>query len=275
MNRKRLWIVLALALTSGLAAAYISVDYLRSQAGPVIPVGPKKAQMAVAVHDLPLGAIVNLEDVRLIDYPSNALPDGYLSSVDEVVGRGVIQNMKANEPFLNSKLADKDNGGLQITIPEGMRAVSVRVNDVVTVAGFVVPGTRVDVLLTIQPPGNSTAGKLTKIILPDMLVLAANQQATKDPEGKPLTYTVATLLVTPEQAEKLTLAANEGQIQLALRNTLDGDSVSTPGVQVAQLLGARPLARTGGSRRVVRADTTNRPATVEVFKGGVKTIQKF
>jgi pilus assembly protein CpaB len=196
------------------------------------------------------------------------VPSGYATNVEEVLGRGVIVPIAANEPLLPSKLASKDGGaGLPITIPDGARAVSVRVDEVIGVAGFVVPGTRVDVV-AILAPSRSSGSKISRVVLQNVTVLAAGQTVQRDEEGKPMTVTVITLLVTPEQAEVLTLAATEGRIQLALRNMLDVEPVTTSGVQVANLVGYGPLGQRGGT-------STDRHAVVEMFKGGERTLKSF
>lgn len=277
MRRKRLLIMMAVAVLSGLAAAYVAMDYLASQRPVAITPQRASAKVAVAVRDLPLGAIVQMEDVRLIDWPGEVVPAGFVTTAEGVVGRGLIRPISMNEPYLETKLADRSaGGGLPIVIPEGMRAVSVRVDEVIGVAGFVLPGTRVDVLTTISPPGE-TREKMTRLILQNIQVLTAGQMIEQTPEGKPMTVTVITLMVTPEQAETLTLAATEGRIQLALRGVLDLEEVTTPGSRVANLLGPAPAARSGTVRRVTRVAPRSEtgPTVVETFKGGVRTLTTF
>jgi pilus assembly protein CpaB len=262
------------AILSGLAAAYISLDYLGSQNPMAAAPVRSEVRMAVAVRDLALGAVVQPEDIRLVEWPGRQLPEGYLSTVEEVAGRALVRPISMNEPFLRTKLADRDAKGLPIIIPEGMRGMSVRADEVVGVAGYVLPGMRVDVLVTVSPPGDQQ--KLTRVILQNIQVLTAGQTMEQNAEGKPMTVTVITLLVTPEQAEVLALAANEGRIQLALRGVLDMEEVITPGVRVANLLGTaaapnpaiRPRAR-------VPVPPQDQPTVVEMFKGGVRTLTTF
>ena len=268
-RRKKLWLMLSLAGVSGLAAAWLSISYLRSQVRPVLAATTHRetVQVAVAARDMPIGTIVRSEDVRLVRWPSEDVPSGYATNVEEVLGRGVIVPIAANEPLLPSKLASKDGGaGLPITIPDGARAVSVRVDEVIGVAGFVVPGTHVDVVAILAAGGSSN--RTSRVVLQNVTVLAAGQTVQRDEEGKPMTVTVITLLVTPEQAEVLTLAATEGRIQLALRNMLDVEPVTTSGVQVANLVGYGPLGQRGGT-------STDRHAVVEMFKGGERTLKSF
>ena len=267
-RRKKLWLMLSLAGVSGLAAAWLSISYLRSQVRPVFAATPHEAvKVAVAARDLPIGTILRSEDVRMVNWPSGDVPLGYAASTEEVVGRGVMVQIVANEPLLHAKLASKEGGGgLPITIPTGARAVSVRVDEVIGVAGFVVPGTHVDVVAILAAGGSSN--RTSRVVLQNVTVLAAGQTVQRDEEGKPMTTTVITVLVTPEQAEVLTLSATEGRIQLALRNTLDVEPVATSGVSIANLVGYGAIGRRGGT-------STDRRAVVEMFKGGERTLKAF
>jgi pilus assembly protein CpaB len=202
------------------------------------------------------------------------LPAGYLGASEAVVGRGLITTVQENEPLLESKLAPAGaGGGLPVLISDGMRAVSVKVDEVVGVAGFVLPDTRVDVLLTMNGPSGEP---MTEVLLQKVRTLAAGQNVQRDRDGKPRSVPVITLLVTPEQAETLALAANQGRIQLALRNALDTATISTPGARMGGLLG-RPSAPAGPSlRRSIIVRPTGRDSTVvEVYKGGARSLLKF
>ncbi len=274
MKNRRLLIVLLVALVAGLSAAYLSLDYLRQQATPLIASTPK-TQVVVAARPLPVGHEVVGEDVKTVDWPGSTLPEGYFSSPDQVVGRGIITSVAMNEPLLAPKVADKAaGGGLPIVIPEGMRAVSVRVDEVIAVAGFVLPGTRADVIVSIPDP-NSSELQRTQFVqrLQDLIVLAAGQTIQKTPDGKPQTVGVMTFLVTPAQAELLILAAKQGQIQLALRNTLDTDTIETSGARSNAILG--PVQGSAPRRRTRTATTTTpepAPSVIEVYKGGTRTL---
>jgi pilus assembly protein CpaB len=231
------------------------------------------APVVIAANDLEVGAIVREEDVRLVPWPSDAVPEGYATSASDVVGRGVITPVRVNEPLLGSKLAELGSGGgLPITIPSGMRAVSVRVDDVIGVAGFVLPSTRVDVLVTLTPPGSSDPA--SRVILQNVQAVAAGQEIQRDEDGTPMTVTVITLLVTPENAEKLVLAASQGRIQMALRNTLDVDSTDTSGSRVSGLLTVprRPSATT---RPAAARTPEPPPSVIEIFRGGVRTLISY
>ena len=274
MRQRRLWWILMLAVVSGGSAAYFALAYLQQRTPRLIAAEAPRQQVAVAARDLPLGTRVRAEDVRMIDWPGEAVPQGFITDPGGVVGRGLITPVRANEVILEGKLATREAGaGLSITIPAGMRAVSVRVDDVIGVAGFVLPGTRVDVMLTL-PPKLERRETVTQVILQNMQVLAAGQIVQQDAQGKPITVSVLTLMVTPEEGELLVLAANEGRIQLALRNTLDDSDVRTAGINTRGLLpGDRRPAASRGSSTVPRS--ASREGVVEAYKGGVRTLIKF
>jgi pilus assembly protein CpaB len=190
-----------------------------------------------------------------------------------VTNRGVIASVAENEPLTESKLAKPGTGaGLPPTITEGMRAISLRVNEVIGVAGFVVPGTRVDVLVSLKQNDDT----ITRVVVGNVQVLTAGtrfDQESAQKEGKPIPTTVVTLLVTPEDAEKLALAADEGRIMLTLRNPLDQEPTNSIGVRRAALLGPAappPVIKVKEGRKVARALPPPPPAprvyTVETIR---------
>jgi pilus assembly protein CpaB len=276
MKKNRLLIVLLLALAMGGLAGFLALNQLQRQASatPTPEAKGGRVRLAVAARDLPMGSLLRSEDVRLLDWPAEVLPVGYAGSVADLVGRGLITPLRANEPILSSKLADRESGGgLSILIPEGMRAVSVKVDEVVQVAGFVTPGTRVDVLVTLD---RSSESPVTRVILQNMQVLAAGQTFERDAEGKPQAVGVITLLVSPGDGEKLTLAANQGRIQLALRGALDAQEVRTSGARVASLVeGPRGPAGRAPPRTSAPAAPRERGTVVETYRGGVRTLNTF
>jgi pilus assembly protein CpaB len=234
--RNRIFAVFALAIVAGGGLAYATFNAINTQ--PVKTVSTPTQAVVVAAADLALGTELTKEDLTVVNFPKGAAPEGTFSNPADIVGRGLIVPIVKNEPVLPAKLASKEAGaGLPPIIPEGMRAVSVRVNEVIGVAGYVLPGTRVDVVATASPssqPGDTTS----KVILSNVQVLTAGTRLEQDQEkGKPMQVTVVTLLVYPDQAERLALASNEGKIQLALRNPLDQGAPETPGVKPAMLLG--------------------------------------
>lgn len=273
-RKRRKWMALVLALVSGGAAGYLALGYMNKPLSPRSASASATTQIVVAARDLALGTVLAPGDVKTIAWPSVTVPPGYAGSEEQVVGRGLITPVSANEPLMTAKLADKEaGGGLPIVIPEGMRAVSVKVDEVIGVAGFVLPGTRVDVLVTLSDnSGREEAA--TRVILQNVRTLASGQTIQKNANGEPQTATVITLLVTPEEAEKLTLAATEGAIQLALRNTLDMAEVETDGIQTTTLVrteappqpAARPAAR--GPRRPSGT-------SVITYNGAERTVTTF
>jgi len=217
MNRTRMLMIGALALALGFLTS-IEV-YKRMQSKTGAPAEPG-VQVIVAANDLQVGARIEEHDIKIITIPANALPPNTPRKKSDVIGRGVIIPITQGEFILSTKLAGENAGaGLPSLIPPGMRAVSVRVNDVVSVAGFVTPGTRVDVLLTGTPTGG--AEQQTTTVLQNIAVLASGRTLERTSTGEAQNTPVITLLVTPDDAQKLTLAATEGHIQLSLRNPLD------------------------------------------------------
>ena len=234
--RNRLFAVIAIAILAGGGLAYGTYNFMQNQ--PVKTVSLATQPVVVAAADLSLGAELKKEDLTVASFPKGSVPDGTFASPQEIIGRGLIVPVVKNEPILGAKLASKEAGaGLPPVIPEGMRAVSVRVNEVIGVAGYVLPGTRVDVVATASPTSNQT-DTTSKVVLANVQVLTSGTRMEQDQEkGKPMQVTVVTLLVTPEQVERLALASTEGKIQLALRNPLDQGAPATPGVKPAVLLG--------------------------------------
>jgi len=266
MRSRRLFIVMALALLSGLAAAWLALNYLRQPENPIRTVEPAATEVVVAARDLSLGTVLTAEDVKLASWPGGLLPEGYTASVEEVLGRGVITNVVLNEPLISRKMAVKEaGGGLPIVIPEGMRGVSVRVDDVISIAGFVLPGTRVDVMVTLDQ-GAQQGNPVTKLMLQNIPVLTSGQVVEQDINGEPIQVTVITLLVSPEEAEQLVLAATRGRIQLALRNTLDVDSVTTQGARLSNLIPTQRVARSSAPRRATPPPATQ-TRQIEVWRG--------
>ncbi len=217
MNRTRLLMIGVVALALGAAVSLIVYKNLQGR-GPVS--NEPGADVVVAADDIAVGARIEEHDVHIVRYPASSLPAGTYSVRSKVLGRGVILPISKGEFILPSKLAPENAGaGLPALIPPGMRAVSVRVNEVVSVAGFVGPGTRVDVLLTGTP--NGSAESQTTTVLQNVAVIAAGKSLERNAAGESMSTPVITLLVSPDDAERLTLASAEGHIQLALRNPLD------------------------------------------------------
>jgi pilus assembly protein CpaB len=268
MTRVRVFIVFVLAIAAGGVFAFGTYNYVQKL--PVKTVAMPTKPVVVASNDLDIGVEISRDDVRVIDWPTSAVPANAISDPQEVIGRGIIMPMIQNEPFLPMKLSGKEGGGLPPAIPPGLRAVSVKVNEVIGVAGYVLPGTRVDVVATVSPT-QQPADMTSKVILTNVQVLAAGTKIERDTDkNKPIAVSVVTLLVDPSESEKLTLAANEGKIQLALRNPLDKATPVTRGIKPAVLVGAgattpRPVA----VRTVANQTPLPPPAdpTVEIIRG--------
>src|SRR5579864_7470914 len=217
MNRSRLLFIGFVALALGAFVSFVVYKNVLSRSNASNEPG---SDVIVAAGDLQVGSKLQDGDIRMVKVPASVVALNSFRTKSQIIGRGVILPIQRGEFILPSKLAAENAGsGLPSLIPPGMRAVSVRVNEVVAVAGFVIPGTRVDVLLTGNPRG--TDEPLTTTVLENVEVLAAGQKQQRSSQGEPQSVPVITLLVSPEDAQKLTMASNEGRIQLALRNPLD------------------------------------------------------
>ena len=228
MNRTRLLLIGFVALALGAFVAFAVYKNLLAKSGANNEPG---IDVVLAANDLKVGDKLEERDIRVARVPVSLIPPGVFRAGAPIAGRGVILPVSKGEFLLSSKLApEKAGSGLPSMIPPGMRAVSVRVNEVVAVAGFVVPGTRVDVLLTGNPVGANDPQTTT--VLENVLVIAAGQKLERNASGDPQTTPVITLVVSPDDAQKLTLAASQGHIQLALRNPID-TKPTDPAVQRA------------------------------------------
>jgi pilus assembly protein CpaB len=274
MARMRVFLILALALTVGSVFSYATYNYVKTPARTGNAVATKP--VVVAATDLEIGTEVGTNDVHVVQWPADSVPTNAFGTAEEVIGRGLISPMVQNEPFLPTKLASKELGaGLPPAIPPGLRAVSVKVNEVIGVAGYVLPGTRVDVVATVSTNMMQSTDMISKVILTNVPVLAAGTKIdTESDKNKPIAVTVVTLLVDPEQAERLTLASTEGKIQLALRNPLDKDTPSTRGIKAAMLVGTPASTPKPAVQKVAAAGHAAPPApaapeplTVEIIRG--------
>ena len=282
MNRGvRVLLVLLVAIVMAGIASY--AVYRGIQRMPVREVEVASQPVVVAAKAMPVGALVGPNDVKLAAWPSKSMVAGAFAAADEVSGRGLLAPVLENEPITMAKLAPRESGaGLAPAIPLGMRAVSVKVNEVIGVAGFIVPGSHVDVVATVSTGDSS----ITRTVVSNLQVLAAgtrvDQEEAKD--GKPIPTTVVTLLTTPEDAERVTLASGEGQILLVLRNPLDIAPTTTAGVRLASLVGppAPPPVESSfrGRRMVVAAPPAPPPPpppaayTVETIRGAKRTTEE-
>lgn len=270
--------VLAVALLVAAAASFV---LYRLMAHPVEAPAPS-APVAVAVRDLEPGTLLKEEDLK-IEHRPGSLPAGAARETGGLVGRGVRAAIYRDEVVVENRLAPQGAGaGLAAMIPEGMRAVAVRVNDVVGVAGFALPGMKVDVLVSGHPPGGAAAGSVTRTVLQNIAVLSAGHNFRKDTEGKPVSAQVVNLLVTPEQAEVLSLASHHATIQLVLRNPLDAKVAHPPGAALAALYaGTRTAAVVRSApappapRRAAAPPPPPPPVVVEMIHGVKRSEQRF
>jgi len=248
---RRLLTVLGMSVVLALVVAAIFYQ-VSSHASAKTPVANLR-DVVVAVELLPLGVSIKPNHVKTVKIPIEMVPKTAFGKVDDVLDRSVISAIMPDEALLEGRLAPRGSGmGLAPIIPSGMRAMAVRVNELIGVAGFILPGMRVDVLVTGRPP----AGALTDVtttVLQNITVLSANQQMQPDNRGQAINATVVNVLVTPEQAEILTLAGNEGRIALVLRNATDQKIETVKGHDTSELYTGFRKAPPAPGPRVARA----------------------
>lgn len=278
MNRNRLLMIGVLAVA---VAGFISLSVYRNLQSK----GSSNRSVVgvlVAADDVQLGTRIQDKDLRTVDIPKDDVPKGSFQDKSQVLGRGAILPISQGDFILDNKLAQQNAGsGLQALIPPGMLAVSVRVNEVVGVAGFVQPGTRVDVLVTGTPPGANE--EQTTTVLRNVAVIAAGQRLEHSPSGEPQVAPVITMLVSPDDAQRLSLAGYEGRIQLALRNPLDTNQASLPSTSTGALFGRQVAAAPAPASHAVRHTTVlhvtpppaSEPFTIEIYKGAKKDTKTF
>lgn len=247
MRNKRFFIVLAGALLFGLLAAISVTRYLSSAQAYT----RNLSRVAVAKVAIPLGTKIIPEQIMVVQFPPESTPDGAFDSVEKLAGRVAVMNIAPREPITEARLAPEGTaGGLSAVIPEGYRAMTVKVDDVVGISGFVMPGTLVDVVVVIDPAEKAgMQDPISKIVLQNIKVLANGQNIDKPADQREANSVKAvTLLVTPEQAEKLALASSEGKLQLVMRNSIDQGDQQTMGINKRGLLGgerAQPVPEPG------------------------------
>ena len=273
MNRRvRTIAVVGIAVTMAALASFGVYRAIQNIPEREVPIAEFHA--VVASKPLPVGTRVSRADVKLVAWPASDPVPGGFTEIDQVVDRGLIASVVMNEPLSETKLAPLEAGaGLPPTIATGMRAISVKVNDVIGVAGFVVPGTRVDVVVTTRRSRDSMA----RVVVSNVEVLAAGTKFDQDKareEGEPIRSTVVTLLVTPSDAERIALAATEGYIMLALRNPLDVEPTETRGVRMASLMASPdppPVQRAVRGRRVAVTPPAPKTYTVEAIRAAKRS----
>jgi pilus assembly protein CpaB len=286
MNRNtRLLTVLFVALLAASVASFVVYRAISAQAAHEVPA---TVDTIVAAQPIPAGTMVTRDHIKIVAWPASARLSDSVSNPADVVDRGAIVAIAVNEPITPSKLAAAGAGaGLPPTIPPGMRAMSVRVNEVVGVAGFVVPGTRVDVLVTFEGTARGD-DSIARVVVSNVQVLTAGtrfDQEKSRQDGTPIPTSVVTLLVTPEDAERVALAAAEGRITLTLRNPLDTTSSQSAGIRAGGLMGQpappptpppvapRPAPRPAAAAPAPAPAPPPPPYTVEAIRGAKRTTE--
>lgn len=270
MKNRRGLIFLGLAVVMGLTAAWITTEFVPTSAEATIAVA-KTTPVVVVRVDVPVASSLTDAQLKLVDWPSEHVPSGTLHSIDAARERVVRRPLAQGEPVLEAALYPMGAaGGLGAVIADKHRAVSVKVDNVIGVAGFVAPGSRVDVLATIRRVDRQKAIPFSKVILQDVRVLAVDQKLEEVKSGEPELVNVVTLEVSPVQAEHLIYAAHEGRLQLALRSPGDDAEVATRSIGVADVLDDRkPKA------------ASNRPAVayggspMKIVRGTEVEVKKF
>lgn len=266
-------------LSAFFVAAACSYLIYRLVSTRILAVQHNTTRVIVATRDIPLGMMIRDGDLGTAEM-TGAAPKGAILNFKDAVGRGVISNLYAGEPVMDSRLAAVGSGGgLAATISPGMRALAVKVDDVVGVAGFVTPGMRVDVLISGTPPDvtSTSEGPEVRTLLQNIQVLSAGTDIQKDGDGKPKPVQVVNLLVTPEQAERLSLASNQMHLQLILRNPLDMQITQPPGSATSALFGATKSAPRLVSATIHRSVAKPAPQvySIQVFNGSKRSDERF
>ena len=271
MNR-RMMIILLSAFAIASMSAFLVWRMVGARISAAKPIATTK--VVAAAKEIKIGTVLDASDLTTIQLVGSA-PNGAILDVKNAIGRGVISQIYSGEPILENRLAPKGSGGgLAATIKEGMRACAVKVDEVVGVAGFATPGMRVDVLVSGVPPNaQSTQNSQVRTILQNIEVLSAGTDIQKDAEGKPQQVQVVNLLVTPEQAQILSLAASQMRIQLVLRNPLDTKIATVPDTAMTNLFGQPTQPTNPAARHAAKPKPT--PFTVQVINGNKVSEQKF
>jgi pilus assembly protein CpaB len=267
MNPRRLVFALAVALLLSGAVTYFVNRKLGSRAAP------STQKYVAAAHPLQSGEVLKADNLVLVDWPTSLPIQGGFTKFDEVVGRSTIYPVTTGQPLLPSQLAAPGSGiGLTVKIPEGMRALSVRSDEIVGVAGFLFPGSHVDVLVTLR--SDKVPNPVTQVVLQDVEVLTAGQNIEPDPQGKPQTVNVVTLLLSPQDAARLVLATTQGAIEFVLRNGADRTQVKVAPVQIASLMSGEAPAHKAAVSGAPHAPA-KQPYVVETIMGDKHVNAQF
>ena len=290
MGNYRAFVPIAVSLFIAVLGSFFLYKWIEKQRAPreVVEIKAKAVPVAVAAADLPWGTKIKPEMIKTISYLQESIPSGSFSKAEDLKGRVLIATLKANDPFTEHRLAPTSvqTGGVAAIIKSGHRAIAVKGDKIIGISGFINPGNYVDVLVTVRDPQKKE--EKTKTILENIQVLATGTQIQRNEKGEPSQMDVYTLEVTPDEAEKLALAAAEGRIQLALRSVTDSEDVFTDGITVPQLLASysypksKPVAEkfsnvknTVPKKRKVRRWTPRKSISVEIIKGIEVSNKKF
>src|SRR5512143_145927 len=291
MDRKKILVVVGVAALLALIASAGAYKFLSDRGSVAEKARLQTVGIVVAVVDIPLGSTINPNQVAVSAWPKDNYPKDAIADTKTAVGRTALRDFARGEPVVQGKLVptNKPAGLLSLRVPQGMRAFSVKVNEVVGVGGFLVPDALVDVVVTTAISPSRQQDQMSKIVLENIRVLAAGQVVEQQKDNKPVTVNTVTLAVTPDDAEKLALASNDGKIQLILRNYADSDNVVTGGIDKGRLLSSyrkAPIALAAAAgdeempRRVAKKKTAPAAAprktySVEVIKGNKRSEENF
>ena len=286
MGNYRTFIPITISLFIAAIGSFFLYRWIEKQRAPkeVVEVKAQAVPVAVAAADLPWGTKIKPEMIKTVSYLQESIPSGHFSKAGDLKDRILIAPLKANDPITEHRLAPTsvETGGVAAVLKPGSRAIAVKGDKVIGISGFINPGNRVDVLVTVEDPKKKE--EKTKTILENIQVLATGTQIQENEKGEPSPVDVYTLEVTPEEAEKLALAAAEGRVQLALRSVIDSDDVLTEGITVPQLLDSysypksKPVAKVNNkvsNKKKVRRWIPRKSVTVEIIKGTEVSKKKF
>ncbi|MDP9050953.1 MAG: Flp pilus assembly protein CpaB [Acidobacteriota bacterium] len=269
LNRRLTSAFIIALVVAGVSTLWLSQKFTKTHVAPP----PPRSQYVTAAANLEAGQLLRPENLRLADWPATMPLQGAYINMQPLVGRVVLYPLAAGEPILERQLSTPGtSNGITVKIPDGMRAIALRTDEVVGVAGFLLPGTHVDVLVTLHP--STSPDPITTTVLQDAQVLAAGQKTEPDPDGKPATATVVTILVSPKDAERVDLAATQGTVHFVLRNGADRLQVKGTPVLLSELSGLpTTIAPVKSGSGPVRS--APKPYIVETFMGPTVKTENF
>ncbi|MGZ4840238.1 MAG: Flp pilus assembly protein CpaB [Candidatus Angelobacter sp.] len=273
MDTKRIVLALGIALVLAAGATFLLYRGISNNRGSQEQV----RKVAVASKAIDSGSVLSSDNVTLVDWPMKVVIPGSFSTIEEIAGRSLIYPVSDKQPIMPSDLAAPGSGiGLTVKIPQGMRATSVRSNEITGVAGFLYPGSHVDVLVSYKSPDGK--GQQTQTVLQNVEVLTAGQHIEPDPKGKPETVSVVTLLLTPQDSTKVVLASQEGSVQFVLRNGADTTTAVTSPVGMSELITGQKPPQLVPVRRVLARLPKEKPVSfyeIETIHGDKRSTDKF